>query len=316
VGAALLLALGCGMLIAGRAAGQGPAAAQNPPGASQEKEKKPAAAEVPVPLPRGKRLMLKDGTFQVVRSYERQGDRVRFYSVERSAWEEVPADLVDWDATSKAAAEDAKKREEWEAKARERVAAERAAEIDVGTDIEVTPGNFLPENEGLYAIQDKMILPLVQTISSLKLSKGQMMKQILVPVPVIPTKQMIQIAGKRAVVRLSTPQPEFYFRTDGREPEMELIRAKVKGDMREVGVVLTDIVGNQDEKRDYIPMQRWQVAKGVYRFTISQSLEPGEYAMGEIMPEGMNLYVWDFGVDPPGTRPTPAAAAAKKPAKQ
>lgn len=316
MGAALLLALGCGMLSAGWAAGQGTAATQNATAAGQEKEKKPGAAEVPVPLPRGKRLMLKDGTFQVVRSYERQGDRVRFYSLERSAWEEIPADLVDWEATAKAEAEDIKKRQELEEKARARVAAERAAEIDVGTDIEITPGNFLPENEGLYAIQDKMILPLTQTISGLKLSKGQLMKQILVPVPVIPTKQTIQIAGKRAVVRLSTPQPEFYFRTDGREPEMELIRAKVKGDMREVGVVLTDIVGNSDEKRDYIPLQRWPVAKGVYRFTISQSLEPGEYAIGEILAEGMNLYVWDFGIDPPGTPPVPGPAPAKKPAKQ
>src|SRR5207245_11471319 len=42
-------------------------------------------------LPRGKKLMLKDGTFQLVRSYERKGDRVRYYSVERGAWDEIPA---------------------------------------------------------------------------------------------------------------------------------------------------------------------------------------------------------------------------------
>jgi len=40
-----------------------------------------AAAEAR--LSRGKRLMLKDGGFQLVRSYERKGDRVRYYSVER-----------------------------------------------------------------------------------------------------------------------------------------------------------------------------------------------------------------------------------------
>jgi hypothetical protein len=40
------------------------------------------------------RLYLKDGGYQVVREYQVQSDRVRFYSVERSEWEEVPLDLA------------------------------------------------------------------------------------------------------------------------------------------------------------------------------------------------------------------------------
>ena len=48
--------------------------------------------------------MLKDGSFQLVREYAVQGDRVRYYSLDRSQWEEIPSDLVDWDATGKAAA--------------------------------------------------------------------------------------------------------------------------------------------------------------------------------------------------------------------
>ena len=34
------------------------------------------------------KLYLKDGSFQVVREYQVQTDRVRYYSIERSDWEE------------------------------------------------------------------------------------------------------------------------------------------------------------------------------------------------------------------------------------
>ena len=51
-------------------------------------------------------------------------------------------------------------------------------------------------------------------------------------------------------------------------------------------------------KRNEVIAERWQIANGVYRFTLSQSLEPGEYVFTEIVKgEGTNLYVWDFGVD-------------------
>ena len=69
---------------------------------------KPADAEnseIAVPLPKGEKLILTDGSFQMVREYQREGDRVRYFSLERSAWEEIPANLVDWAATEKVKAE-------------------------------------------------------------------------------------------------------------------------------------------------------------------------------------------------------------------
>ena len=76
----------------------GAAQSQEPQAPAKAAEQKP---DIPNAAPRGKKLFLTDGTFHIVRSYERTGDRVRYYSVERSAWEELPATMVDWEATRK-----------------------------------------------------------------------------------------------------------------------------------------------------------------------------------------------------------------------
>ena len=46
------------------------------------------------------KLYLKDGGFQLVREYKVEGDRIKYYSVERSDWEEIPVDLVDLKRTN------------------------------------------------------------------------------------------------------------------------------------------------------------------------------------------------------------------------
>jgi hypothetical protein len=279
------------------------AAAQEP---RQEQEKE-AKADVPVPLPKGKRLVLKNGSFHIVRSYEVRGDRVRYYSTERSVWEELPADLVDWEATRAAEAEDAARRKELLEKTREIQARENLVELDVDASIEVAPGVFLPEGDGAYVVQGRQVEPLGQVGADLKRDKGRVLTQIFVPV--VPTRHKVMIAGKRAALRLATGQPEFYVRTaDGREPEIELIRAEVKGDARQIELLYTYLTGEQSAKRRTLSLERWRVAKGVYRLTLSESLPPGEYVLAEILPgEGMNLFVWDFGIDP--SRPERGAPA-------
>ena len=270
------------------------------PALAQEPQKEQPA--IPS-APRGTKLILKDGTFHLVRSYEQKGERVRYYSVERSAWEEIPAELVDWEATRKAEEAAAQETQRLLEKSRTTETASRGAEVDVDASIEYAPGHFLPDEEGFYAVDGNTIVPLTSVGADVKLDKGRLLTQILVPIPVVPSRHRIQIARKKAPVRLTTGQPEFYFRTaDEREPEIEMLRAEVKGNAREVQVVDTNIVGDQSRRGKVVSIQRWKVARGVYRFTIGEPLPPGEYAVAEYVPgKGMSFYLWDFGVDQPNS---------------
>ena len=300
---------------------------EQPPAAKQAGTKDPQAG-VPA-LPRGKKLVLKDGSFQLVRDYRRNGERVRFLSAERGDWEEIPAAMVDWDATAKAAA--AEEAEE-DALAKKIHAQEQAQKIetimDVDASLQVAPGVFLPPGEGMFLIDGKSVKPLEQVGSQIKRDKKQYLKQVLSPIPIIPSKQNVEIPGTRARNRVTNGQAEFYLREAPPDPdrttpivkssrpgesgpEVELLRATVKGNQRQLESIKSLFGEHVEEKRNTISIQRWEVAPTVFRFTISEPLPPGEYALTEILPDGMNLFVWDFGVDP-ATGAKPSTPLKKK----
>lgn len=279
-------------------------------------------------LPRGKKLMLKDGSYQLVRNYERKGERVRYYSVERGGWEEIPAAMVDWDATAKAEAAEQSEEDAIARKIHGREQAERVETImDVDASLQVAPGVFLPPGEGMFVIQGKFVTQLEQVGSQVKTDKKQFLKQVLSPIPIVPSKQNVEIPGVRAKVRVTSAQTEFYLREAPPDPdrttpivkssrpgesgpEVELVRATVKGNRRRLESIKSLFGEQMEEKRATISIQRWEIAPTVFRFTVSEPLPPGEYALAEILTDGMNLFVWDFGVDSAaGAKP---ATASKK----
>lgn len=276
-------------------------AATNPGNSGQPNQSSSQDSKEP-PLPRGKKLILKDGSVQLVREYQVMDDRVRFYNTERSQWEEMPAALIDWDATRQTETEQKRGDAELLAKVHKQEQVRRVLALDVDASLEAAPGVFIPPGEGLFVYDGKSVLRLTQAQAENKTDKGQVLKQILVPIPVVPSRRNISLHRAHAEVRVKNEQPEFYMRTaDAREPQMLLIRAKVHGESRLIENVDTYFSAIQKTKRNEVTAERWPIAKGVYRFTISQSLEPGEYVFTEIVKgEGTNLYVWDFGVDDAG----------------
>jgi hypothetical protein len=300
-----------------------PSEPQSPAGnqASQNKDK--ASRDDKYVPPRGSKLMLKDGTYQLVRSYQRNGDRVRYYSVERSAWEEIPAAMVDWDATAKAAAAEKTAEEALAEKVHRQEEANRIDTVmDVDASLEVAPGVFLPPGEGMFLIDGKHITPLEQAGAGISTDKKQFLKQVLSPIPIVPSKRTVDIPGSHAKIRVSDSNLEFYLREAPPDPdrtspivkssrpgesgpEVELLRATVKGNKRQLESIKALFGEQLEENRKTMSLQRWEIAPTVFRFTLGEPLTPGEYALAEMLPDGMNLFVWDFGVD---------SASAAKPA--
>jgi hypothetical protein len=265
--------------------------------------------------PRGLRLTLTDGSYQLVREYQRNGEHVRYYSMERGAWEELPASMVDWAATAKAEAEMEKESKELLEKVHNQEEARRMDNVaDVDASLRVGDGAFLPSGEGMFVVEGRTIRVLDQAGSQKKTDAKRVIADVLSPVHAVPGKQTVVMPGAHAIVRLRTNAPEFYLREAPPDPELtssiqrsrrasengpdvELVKTKVGRNSRELESVRTLFGQAVNENINVISMQRWDVAPNVYRFTLSQPLPPGEYVLAEVLEDGLNLYVWDFGLD-------------------
>jgi hypothetical protein len=284
----------------------------------QQSTQAPAQNSAPPDIQRGKKLILKDGSFQLVREYQRSGDRVRYLSEERGEWEELPASVVDWDATAKDAAAGEKASAALVDKLHKQAEAKRMDNVlDIDASLQVGEGAYLPAGEGLFLVEGKSVRLLEQAGSSVKTNGLRTVEQILSPVPMVPGKKTVVIQGTHATLRLRSKNPEFYLREappdpdrvspilkTGRPgengPDVLLIRVKVVRNGRELESIRTLFGEEVDRSRNELLIQRWEIAPSVYRFTLGEALTPGEYVLAEVLPDGLNYFVWDFGVDAAG----------------
>lgn len=248
--------------------------------------------------PRPIQLVLKDGSVQLVRSYQVIGDRVRYYSVDRSQWEEIPAALVDWDATRRAAVAPDTRLETALRLAREVDRSAQPGSLDV--DPGLPPGVTLPSEEGLYAWDGQQLRPLQTSLAESKLNKGRFLAQILSPVPVIPTRYTIQLKGAHATTQLASSEPAFFLRQAATAPPaLRLLRAHVRGNRRELEWV-SSYLGAQQTQAEEIPLRQQRLGPRLYRFQPEQDLPPGEYVLAVALADrGIDLQVWDFAVVSP-----------------
>jgi hypothetical protein len=167
------------------------------------------------------RLILKDGSYQQVRQYEIVGDRVRYTSAERGEdWEELPADLVDWEATRKWERDHANQIDESPSPAMK-----EAAEIDkeeaAGRDEqkasrpEVAKGLELPDRDGVFVLDTFQGTPELVELAPSELNLNARTKRGLSTLnPMAGAKASLELAGAHAKVHLHVNDPAIYLSLD------------------------------------------------------------------------------------------------------
>jgi hypothetical protein len=255
--------------------------------------------------------------------YEMQGDRVHYLSAERYEWEDMPAALVDWDATKKY--NDALSSGKVPTRVVETPEEKEEREKEEANSPEVAPGLKLPGSGGVFLFDQLQGNPELAEIvqNGSEMDKSAKKKSVLRAAinPFASNKQAFQIKGEHALIQSHVPRPTIYIDIDegpqNAAPAAErfrLVRTTVQKDARVVGNVKVTASGKISQQTSLIPAEVTKIGTGEWlKLTPNQNLATGEYAVVEMLsPQEMNLYVWDFGVNPNAPanpniwRPTPA----------
>jgi hypothetical protein len=234
------------------------------------------------------RLYLKDGSYQIVREYKVEGDRVRYYSTERGDFEEIPLELVDLKKTEG----EIKQREELqreEAKAQdEEEKAEREVQKQVAS---------IPQETGVYLIEgENKLKPIKQAEPKVVNNKGRHVLKLVSPVPLISDKSWLELDGAHSANVVTSPRPEFYMRLASEERFGMVRMGDHKGNRVVEKLTIVPVVKEVVEEPEFVDIFRQQVGDMLYKIWPEKALSPGEYGVVEYTEGKVNMTVWDFAV--------------------
>lgn len=277
-----------------------------------------------------KRLILKDGSYQVVTKFEIHGDRVHYYSAERGEWEDVPDELIDWKATNEYERDRAAGKQSPEAIALDKQLEEERRQ-DEALSPHVAPGLRLPSEGGVYALDtylsEPQLVPLDQNNGEVnRQTKRNVLRAAINPIS--GAKRTIELAGSSSKIQMHASLPTIYINLEPLNEEAEpapsnappttknskapgkpspelpwdrfrIVKVQPKGDRRIVGEIKTAVYGKTSQEQDTVPTTNEQFGEGWIKITPRAPLDAGEYAVAEMLgSQGINSYVWDFGVHP------------------
>jgi hypothetical protein len=269
-----------------------------------------------------RRLILKDGSYQVVTKYEVKGDRVRYYSAEREEWEELPNSLIDWPATEKFEKDQAAMASSPEAVELDKEA-EHDREMEETQLPEVAPGLRLPEPSGVFLLEtfegQPQLLELRQSEGDVdQKAKGNIFRDAITPLAGL--KQVIELEGTHAATQSHVDVPSIYINIDDnpdesapaqsektsspssvrpqqpdqpqqpQQPEQaavpfdrfRIVKTEIKNGKRIMGDLKRSPTGKISEDQHFVKTTIDRINGGWFKVTPSEPLAPGEYALIEM----------------------------------
>ena len=255
-----------------------------------------------------KRLILKDGSYQSITEYQIQGDNVHYRSAERYQWEDIPKNLIDWEATDKYNANPVKND-----RSREQRDVQEANDVETAKSEEVAPtvaqNLRLPDSTfgGVYLLDKWHGRPeLAEIVQNGAELTGGSHKNVL-HVALGSQRKVIELTDAHARVQSHVTMPVFYLCVEGSNPvnvatQYRIVRVQPNEarHTRTIATVDTKISGKTNESQKFVPSSVAKVNRGAWiKVMPNQPLEPGEYAVVEMLSDTeVNSYVWDFGVNP------------------
>jgi hypothetical protein len=278
-----------------------------------------------------KRLILKDGSYQLAAQWEVKGDRVRYLSAERNEWEEVPEAMVDWPATAQHEKERAAGVSAPSAVALDReAAAER--KLEEARSPAVAPGLRIPAGGDIFLLDNfesqPQLVELDQNTGEIERdAKHNILRSAINPVA--GSKQVIALPGAHAKIQAHALLPSIYVNVEQDQGQrvmseqvnsdpaasqawdrFRIVRVDPKPDKRILGDIKVAVYGKVSQEQKLVPTTATKLTGGWVKVTPKADLTPGEYVVVEMLgKEGINTSVWDFGLNPAA----PANAAAFKP---